>query len=938
MVLINRKPSLAKHFHIFITMSLIIFLLESLVMFILPLLFPDTNNSLQNFADAFILSVLSAPFTWLLIARPLRTDAQTELTRINAVLDFIVDAVISFDERGTIESLNPAAEEMFGYPLHELAGQNFALIIPETGAESEATPFPSASVETGSDFHANYEALGCSNNGTSFPVEISISQLRLGGRLTFIAIIHDITERKRAKARIEEQKEFVENLVQNSAVPTFVLNAQHRVLIWNRACEELTGIKAEAVLGTDEPWRAFYDHKRPVLADIVIDGNMEHAPDCYRTFGKSGLIPEGLQAEGWYPDLNGMDRYIYFNAAPIRNGRGELLAVIESLEDITERKRYEEQLEYQASHDGLTNLPNRNLLSDRIQQALLVARRKQQQLAVLSVGLDNFKFINDSQGHAVGDLLLKIVAERLTGCVRGGDTVARQGGDEFVLVISELAEAEHASQIADKIQITLAEPFQINEHEFVVTCSIGISVFPKDGEDVQTLLKNADMAMYRAKEQGRNNFQFYTGEMNARTLARMTIENLLRRALEKNELLLHYQPKVDLRTGQITGMEALIRWQSPELGMVSPANFIPIAEETGLIEQIGEWVIRTACAQNKAWQNANLPPLPIAVNLSPRQFRQKNLCSVISRVLQETNLNPRYLELEVTESMVMHNMDWAISTLKKLKEMGMYLAMDDFGTGYSSLSYLKRFSFDKLKIDQSFVRDITSDPDSAAIARAVIAMAHSLHLKVIAEGVETIGQLNYLLLNECDEIQGYYFSRPIPVADFEQLLHERRQLQLPEQNHLCSIKTLLIVDDVEEVATALAEVLAIDGYHILTATSALEGFELLANHQVAVVLSDQRMHGMNGSEFLSRVKELYPDTIRIIMSGHADLDAVTDAINRGAIYKFLSKPWKEEDIREKIVEAFRHYESMHGRARGISGEYWDRAERSGQTDHLMASR
>lgn len=802
MMLENPKPKLSRQLRILITLSLIIFLLETLVMVILPLLYADTGNYLRNFADAFLLPALSAPFIWLLIARPLRSAALTE-------------------------------------------------------------------------------------------------------------------------ASLDEQKTFVDNLVQNSAVPIFVLNAEHRVLIWNRACEELTGIKAEAMLGKDEPWRAFYGHKRPVLADIVIDDSLALAPTLFSTIGKSGLIPEGLQAEGWYPNLNGMDRYIFFNAAPIRNGQGELLAVIESLEDITERKRYEEQLEYQASHDGLTNLPNRNLLGDRIRQALLMARRNNRKLAVLFVDLDNFKFINDSQGHEIGDMLLKIVAGRLTGCVRAGDTVARQGGDEFALVVSDLAETEDASRIAENIQTALAQPLQVNGTEFVVTCSIGISVFPKDGEDECTLFKNADVAMYRAKERGRNNFQFYTGEMNARTLTRVTMEKLLRGALEKGELLLHYQPKVNLPTGRITGMEALIRWQSPELGMVSPADFIPLAEETGLIEPIGEWVMQTACAQNKAWQDEDLPPLTMAVNLSPRQFRQKNLCSVIRRVLRETGLAPRFLELEVTESMVMHDVDWAISILKELKVMGVYLAMDDFGTGYSSLSYLKRFPFDTLKIDRSFVRDITTDPDSAAIARAVIAMAHGLHLKVVAEGVETVGQLNYLLQNDCDEMQGYYFSRPVSAADFALLLREGHRLRPSGENRRCSGKALLIVDDDEEAAAALAEVLGIDGYQIMTATSAAEGFELLANHRVAVVISDQRMPEMNGSEFLSRVRELHPDTVRIILSGHADLDSVTEAINRGAIYKFAYKPWKEKDIREKIGAAFSHHESLRGGTPGISGESRD---------------
>ncbi len=392
---------------------------------------------------------------------------------------------------------------------------------------------------------------------------------------------------------------------------------------------------------------------------------------------------------------------------------------------------------------------------------------------------------------------------------------------------------------------------------------------------------------------------------------RLTMENHLCHALERDELRLYYQPKVNLRTGLITGMEALIRWQSPELGMVSPAEFIPLAEETGLIEPIGEWVIRTACRQNRVWQAANLTPLTVAVNVSARQFREKNLTRVVGKALRETGLAPHYLEIELTESLVMHNVEAVAAILAELKEMGISLAMDDFGTGYSSLSCLKRFPFDKLKIDQSFVREITTAPDSAAIARTVIAMAHSLNLKVIAEGVETEGQLNYLRRNDCDEMQGYYFSRPVPAADFERLLREGRRLQHSSEGHVCPRKTLLIVDDEKDVAAALAAVLDTDGYHVLVATSAEQGFELMANHRVAVVLADQRMPRMSGTEFLSRVKELYPDSVRMIVSGFADFDTVTNAINCGAIYKFLFKPWKAEEIKEQVGEAFRHYESLH---------------------------
>jgi EAL domain-containing protein (putative c-di-GMP-specific phosphodiesterase class I)/CheY-like chemotaxis protein len=427
---------------------------------------------------------------------------------------------------------------------------------------------------------------------------------------------------------------------------------------------------------------------------------------------------------------------------------------------------------------------------------------------------------------------------------------------------------------------------------------------------VQTLIKNADLAMYQAKEQGKNRVRFYTSEMNARSLSRMTMEKYLRRALERNELFLCYQPKVSLQSGRITSMEALVRWQSPELGMISPASFIPLAEETGLIEPIGEWVLETACRQNREWQDAGLPAISVAVNLSACQFRQKNLARVVERILRESKLEPRYLELEITESLVMQNLDRVATILDELKALGTTLSMDDFGTGYSSLSYLKRFPFDKLKIDQSFVRDITSEPDSAAIAKTIIAMAHSLRLKVIAEGVETDGQLNYLRLHNCDEIQGYLFSKPIIAKDFGNLLRENRMLTFGDQQTESEGHIVLVVDDEQNVTKSLYRLLAMEGYQVLTASSAAEGFDLLATRRIAVVISDMQMPVMNGSEFLERVKLIYPDVIRMILTGDLDLHSATNAINRGTILKYLTKPWDDKVLLEHVGEACKLYDQL----------------------------
>ncbi len=433
----------------------------------------------------------------------------------------------------------------------------------------------------------------------------------------------------------------------------------------------------------------------------------------------------------------------------------------------------EEKLNYLADYDVLTKSANRSLLQDRLAHAIAYAGRHGRQVAVISVDIDNFKYINNSLGHNTGDQLLKAVTERLGSCVRDGDTIARQGGDEFVIVLPDQDSEEHASQVIKRILAAIACPILIKDREFNITCSIGASFYPKDGHDGETTLKNADAAMYRAKELGRNTFQFYAKEIDARINERLVLENSLRRAIEREELLLQYQPQIHLNRGEIVGAEALIRWRHPELGIVSPDKFIPLAEETGLIGPIGEWVLRTACAQNKAWQDARLPEITVAINLSARQFRHKGLTDTIAHALQETGLKADCLGLELTESLVMHNAAAGALMLQNLKQMGVKLSIDDFGTGYSSLSYLKRFPIDELKIDQSFVRDVMTDPDDAIIAKAIITLAHELNLKVTAEGVETKEHMDFLLGRRCDKAQGFYFGRPLHAGEFEDLLQQK---------------------------------------------------------------------------------------------------------------------------------------------------------------------
>ena len=464
------------------------------------------------------------------------------------------------------------------------------------------------------------------------------------------------------------------------------------------------------------------------------------------------------------------------NIRAVRDASGTIALMEGTIEDITDRKCAEEQVQFLAFYDALTGLPNRTLLRDRLANALAAARRRNEKVAVLFLDLDRFKVINDSLGHSSGDVLLQEVATRLKKCAREHDTVARQGGDEFVIVMSGIRDVPDAAVAAERIMDGMCSEFLIQEHSLTVSCSIGISVYPDHGADIETLLKHADAAMYCAKESGRNAFRFFSEHMNEQAVERLTIEHNLRSALGKNELFLVYQPQAELATGGIIGVEALLRWKHPELGLIPPDRFIRVAENTGLILPIGEWVLQTACAAARRWQDQGLPPIPVAVNVSAVQFRQEGFRALVRRILDETHLPPQYLELELTESVLLVNADLTFPVLQELKSMGVRLAIDDFGTGYSSLSYLRQFPVHRLKIDRSFVKAVAVNPDDAAITSAIISMGKSLNLKVIAEGVEDQAQMAFLKAHHCDEIQGYYFGAPVSPEEIAQKLRSLPQM------------------------------------------------------------------------------------------------------------------------------------------------------------------
>ena len=544
------------------------------------------------------------------------------------------------------------------------------------------------------------------------------------------------------------------NAHQLARLASWEWNARTDLIRWSDRADLIFGMSH---LPSSCPMGAFLDSVHP--DDRAMLRNWLHA-------GLQRLEP--FEVDFRIVTTDGAIRYVFAQAKTVLGDAGKGDEIHGALQDITQRKVHESQIEYLANHDVLTDLPNRNLLNDRGMQAISRAERTQLGLGVLFIDLDHFKYVNDGYGYPVGDALLKAVGRELRDLMRKSDTVARLGGDEFVILLSDLKNAPFdASATARKVLDRLTRPLLVGNHEFTVTASIGISIYPTDGQNLEALLMNADAAMYRAKDLGRNSAQFYAPEMSEKAIERVSLEAALRQGLQLGQFELYYQPQVSISTGKAIGMEALIRWRHPQMGIIPPVKFIPVAEEAGLIVPLGEWVMKTACLQNKAWQDAGLPALPVSVNLSGIQLKQAGFVAMVARLLRESELEPRYLDLELTESMVMNKAESVISSLGELKALGVALSMDDFGTGYSNLGYLVSFPLDELKIDRSFVRDLPSNKDAAAIACAIVSMGRSLGLRIIAEGVETSAQAEFLSSIDCEHAQGYLYSKPLPAAEFE---------------------------------------------------------------------------------------------------------------------------------------------------------------------------
>ncbi|BCB26274.1 hypothetical protein SKTS_11600 [Sulfurimicrobium lacus] len=818
-----------------------------------------------------------------------RKQAEAQLRLLSAALEAAANAIVITDTDAVVQWANPAFMALTGYRLEEIIGKN-PKDLTRSGKQGPA--FYQSLWQTilaGNVWRG--ELVNRRGDGSLYHEEMTITPVPddAGVIRHFIAVKQDISARKLVEDKLRQSAMVFES-TRDGVVIT---DPDANIVAVNRAYREITGYSDEEVLG-----------QKP---SILRSGRHD------RTFYQAmwtGVSENGYwQGEIWNRRKNGEVYPEWITISAVRDGSGTVTHYVGVSTDISQLRRSEESLAHLVHYDPLTDLPNRLLFQSRLEHALQGAAQFGRRVAVLLLDLDGFKDINDSLGHPAGDALLQLVAERVRQRLHEDETMARLGGDEFGLLLEHLADPQDAAVLAQDVVSLLAMPFRLDGgREVYLGGSIGISLFPSDGTTATELVRNADTALYQAKGNGRNQFCFYTGNMNADTLDRLELENALRSAAERGELLLHYQPKVDLHTGQVCGAEALLRWQRNGHGLVFPLMFIPAAERTGLIIPIGAWVIDDACRQIRAWSDEGLGDICMSVNVSARQFFSGDLESVVTRALEKHGVAAKYLDLELTESMLMARPDEAVAQLRNLKAIGVTLSLDDFGTGYSSLAYLSRFPIDTLKIDQSFVRDIVTEPTSAAIAVSTIALAHRLQLRVVAEGVETETQLGYLSMNHCDEMQGYHFSKPLPASEFADLLRAGKSISISDK--VSGERTILFVDDDANILAALKRSLRRSGYRILTAGSGREGLDLLATNPVQVVVTDQRMPEMSGAEFIARVKELYPDTVRIVLSGYTDLESITRLINAGAVYKFLTKPWEDDQLRENMQDAFRYHEAV----------------------------
>lgn len=805
----------------------------------------------------------------------------------NALAAISQGVLIAGPDRKTI-SVNHAFETLTGYTSSELVGLSCSIL---QGPQTDAATV--AQIRRALDARQPFsgELLNYRKDGTSFWNELFINPVvdRAGALSYFVGVLRDVSQRK--AQRVQEQ--LTEQVFSQGHEGITVTDARGCIIRVNNAFTEITGYTEAEVLG-----------KNPRILSSGLQNQ-----DFYRTMW-SEILGKGVWAGEVFNRRKNGDIYPeWLTVSVLRNPEGEVTHFLGNFNDLSREKAAASHIQRLSHFDPLTGLPNRTLLEDRTVQAISMVLRGNEPLSMLLVSIDHFATITDTLGHRVGDALLIEVGKRLSSSVRNQDTVSHLPGKEFVLVLPGTP-PDGAAHMATELISSLAQPLQIDSHALDVTVSIGVASFPENGTSFDTLFKSVELALHLAQNSGHDNFKFYSERMYQEVLDHNNMVKALRLAPERNELQVLFQPLGDLQTGKISGMEALLRWHHPERGTIPPAQFIPIAEESGLIRGIGEWVLRQVCKDLRIWLDKGIDVPHVAVNVSPLQFHDADFVALAQAILAEYSISPQLIYLEITESALMEDADHCEAILRDLKNVGFRLSLDDFGTGYSSLSYLKRYPFDKVKIDQSFVRDIGTSQTDTVIVKVIISMAHGLGLKVIAEGVETEAQCEIMRSNVCDEVQGYFFSRPVDAAAVERLLVDGFHLPAHLLRFRKTQRTLLLVDDEPNVVASLKRLLRRDGYDILSANSGAEGLEVLSVNKVDVIISDQRMPGMTGVEFLRQAKTQYPDTVRIVLSGYTELQSVTDAINEGAVYRFLTKPWEDEQLREQITKAFEHKELL----------------------------
>jgi diguanylate cyclase (GGDEF)-like protein/PAS domain S-box-containing protein len=707
---------------------------------------------------------LPRTLNYLIERKETRQALMLSEARFRAMSDASPLGIFVSDAQGECVYTNEAYHKISGLNLEQTLGTNWSMAIHPDDRQRVLAEWRAAAL---GEAKFQSEARFLRADGSIVWARLNAAAMLDGEHSRgHVQIVEDISARKAAEDALFDEKERAQVTLNSIGDAVLTTNLPGNVTYLNQVAEAMTGWSQENALG------------RP-LSEIfkIVDGaTRQAAPNpAQRAIHENRTV--GLAADSILIRRDGIESAIEDSAAPIHNRDGQVAGAVIVFHDVSESRAMALKMAHLAQHDFLTGLPNRMLLTERLSRAIGQARRHSKRVGLMFIDLDYFKHINDSLGHTIGDLLLQMVAERLKLCIRDTDTVCRQGGDEFVILLAEIVQTQDATPVAEKLLAAFTEPCLIGGHELHVTLSIGVAIYPDDGMDADEVMKNADTAMYHAKAKGRNNYQFFTTEMNTLAVRRLSIEGNLRRALKQGEFMLYYQPKIDLASGLMIGSEALIRWRDPVHGLIYPNQFVPIAEESGLIVPIGSWVLREACRQVCAWQDSGLLAVPVSVNISAVEFRHKNFADGVATILAETSMLPSFLELELTESILMQDAESSASVLASLKAMGMQLAIDDFGTGYSSLSYLKRFPINTLKIDQSFVQDITDDTDDAAIVSAMIGMGKSLKQRVIAEGVETEEQLALLRSLHCDEGQGFLFGHPLPADQFARLLLKEGELR-----------------------------------------------------------------------------------------------------------------------------------------------------------------